>query len=112
MAPTKKYSETVFFENASYDLSAENQAKLKDLAQWMNENPGVYIYLTGYADATTGNPQLNMEISKKRAEAVAKMLNERYGINQAHIHSSYKGDTEQPFSTPERNRCVVLSTKR
>ena len=112
VASTKKYSETVFFENASYDLSAENQAKLKDLAQWMNENPGVYIYLTGYADATTGNPQLNMEISKKRAEAVAKMLNERYGINQARIHSSYKGDTEQLFSTPERNRCVVLSTKR
>ena len=111
-APAKRYQETVFFGNAVSELTAEEDAKLKELAQWMNENPGTYIYLTGYADATTGNPELNMEISKKRVEAVANVLKEKYGIKEARIHTSYKGDTVQPYSTPERNRCVVLSTKK
>lgn len=111
-APAKRYQETVFFGNAVSELTAEEDAKLKELAQWMNENPGAYIYLTGYADATTGNPELNMEISKKRVEAVANVLKEKYGIKEARIHTSYKGDTVQPYSTPDRNRCVVLSTKK
>lgn len=111
-APAKTYQETVFFSTAMNEVTAEEDAKLKDLAQWMNENPGAYIYITGYADATTGNPELNMEISKKRAETVAKVLKEKYGINEARIHTSYKGDTVQPYSMPERNRCVVLSTKK
>ena len=112
VAPAKTYQETVFFSTAMNEVTAEEDAKLKDLAQWMNENPGTYIYITGYADATTGNPELNMEISKKRAETVAKVLKEKYGINEARIHTSYKGDTVQPYSMPERNRCVVLSTKK
>ena len=111
-APAKRYQETVFFGNAVSELTAEEDAKLKELAQWMNENPGTYIYLTGYADATTGNPELNMEISKKRVEAVANVLKEKYGIKEARIHTSYKGDTVQPYSTPDRNRCVVLSMKK
>lgn len=110
--PAKRYQETVFFGNAVSELTTEEDAKLKELAQWMNENPGTYIYLTGYADATTGNPEINMEISKKRVEAVANVLKEKYGIKEARIHTSYKGDTVQPYSTPERNRCVVLSTKK
>ena len=110
--PGKKYVETVFFGNAISELTAEEEAKLKDLAQWMNENPGTYIYITGYADVTTGNPELNMEVSQKRAEAVAKLLNEKYGINKARIHVSYKGDTVQPYVTPANNRCAVLSTKK
>ncbi|MDY4664028.1 MAG: OmpA family protein, partial [Alloprevotella sp.] len=68
--------------------------------------------ITGYADVTTGNPELNMEVSQKRAEAVAKLLNEKYGINKARIHVSYKGDTVQPYVTPANNRCAVLSTKK
>ena len=110
--PGKKYVETVFFGNAISELTAEEEAKLKELAQWMKENPGTYIYITGYADVTTGNPELNMEVSQKRAEAVAKLLNEKYGINKARIHVSYKGDTVQPYVTPANNRCAVLSTKK
>ena len=110
--PGKKYVETVFFGNAISELTAEEEAKLKELAQWMKENPGTYIYITGYADVTTGNPELNMEVSQKRAEAVAKLLNEKYGINKARIHVSYKGDTVQPYVTPANNRCAVLTTKK
>ena len=110
--PGKKYVETVFFGNAVSELTAEEEAKLKELAQWMKENPGTYIYITGYADVTTGNPKLNMEVSQKRAEAVAKLLNEKYGVNKARIHVSYKGDTVQPYVTPANNRCAVLSTKK
>ncbi|MCI6485360.1 MAG: OmpA family protein [Bacteroidales bacterium] len=110
--PGKKYVETVFFGNAISELTAEEEAKLKELALWMKENPGTYIYITGYADVTTGNPELNMEVSQKRAEAVAKLLNEKYGINKARIHVSYKGDTVQPYVTPANNRCAVLSTKK
>ena len=88
------------------------RSKLKDLALWMKQNQNAEIYLTGYADADTGNPKLNMALSKKRAEGVAKALKEKYGIDEKRMHVSYKGDTVQPYPTPEQNRCVVITTKK
>ena len=37
---------------------------------------------------------------------------EKYGIDEKRMHVSYKGDTVQPYPTPEQNRCVVITTKK
>ena len=106
------YQESVFFDLNKSIIKPEADAKLKDLALWMKQNQNAEIYLTGYADADTGNPKLNMALSKKRAEGVAKALKEKYGIDEKRMHVSYKGDTVQPYPTPEQNRCVVITTKK
>ncbi len=47
-----------------------------------------------------------MRLSKKRAENVATQLKEM-GIDSQRITVDYKGDTVQPFSTPEENRVSI-----
>ena len=65
--------------------------------------------VTGHADAETGSAARNMELSKERAENVAAAI-EAAGIPSDRIIVRYVGDTENPFSSAEKNRvaiCVV-----
>jgi len=49
-----------------------------------------------------------MQISKKRAEAVAKVLIDKFGINKSRLTVSYKGDTVQPFAKNDDNRVTIF----
>ena len=65
--------------------------------------------VTGHADAETGSESRNMELSEERAENVAAAI-KAAGIASDRVFIAYKGDRENPFDTPEKNRvaiCVV-----
>ena len=50
-----------------------------------------------------------MELSEERAENVAAAI-KAAGIASDRVYIAYKGDRENPFDTPEKNRvaiCVV-----
>lgn len=106
----KEYKCDVFFEINSWVISAQEEAKINALAEYMKQNPTVKVSLIGYADVQTGNARINQNLSKERAEAVAKMLTSKYGIDASRITKEYKGDTEQPFSENVKNRvCICLA---
>ena len=63
-----------------------------------------------YADAGTGNANINMKYSKQRAENVAKALTNA-GIDAARITVDAKGDTVQPFSENDKNRVTIAIAK-
>ncbi len=57
----------------------------------------------------TGSESRNMELSEERAENVAAAI-KAAGIASDRVYIAYKGDRENPFDTPEKNRvaiCVV-----
>ena len=62
-----------------------------------------------YADEQTGNPRINKTLSAKRAQAVADALTEN-GIAADRITVDSKGDTVQPYATPEKPRVTVCLT--
>lgn len=100
----------VFFTIGKYEIRGSELEKLDDIARIAGEHPDAEIEVTGYADPQTGSAKRNLYLSKKRAEAVAGWL-ETAGISKTRIKISYKGSTESPYDTPEKNRVAVCIVK-
>ena len=94
---------TIGFVINSSKLTKQSDAYLYQIAQSYKD-----IVVKGYADAKTGNPEYNMELSKKRAEAVKAKLIE-YGATNVSIEAL--GDTVQPFADNDMNRVVIILKK-
>lgn len=60
---------------------------------------------------TTSTSQYNMDLSKKRADAVYNELTKKYGINPNRPTVKYDGSDVQPYSTNDWNRIVIFTTK-
>lgn len=99
----------VFYTIGKAKASAAEEAKLQDLVKWLKEDDKRTVSVEGYADAGTGNARINSRLSKQRAENLARVLNEKYGIEKSRILTGYKGDTVQPFKENDRNRVVILA---
>ena len=97
----------VFFLINSSAVRATEEAKVKELADWMKSHPTATAEVMGYADAGTGNASINSALSQKRADRVAKLLTEKYGISASRITTGFKGDTVQPFRDNDSNRVVI-----
>ncbi|MBO7242866.1 MAG: OmpA family protein [Alistipes sp.] len=68
------------------------------------------ISVVGYADKETGSAERNEELSMERAKAVTEWL-VSHGIDASRISTSWVGDTEEAFTTPDTpivNRCVII----
>ena len=63
----------VFFATGQSSLDDKAQAAVQQAAQWLLANADVKIALSGYVDAT-GSADVNAELAKQRAQAVAKAL--------------------------------------
>ncbi len=97
----------IFFKINSSAVSDSEEAKVKDLAQWMKDHPTAKAEVMGYADAGTGTAAINRSLSEKRAARVVKLLTEKYGVDASRFTSGYKGDTVQPFADNDSNRVVI-----
>lgn len=108
-APKKKVTKNVevFFTIGNSEVSQAEEAKVASLAQWLKQHPEAQVSLTGYADAGTGNADINRKISEKRVNAVKTLLTDKHGIAASRITTSFKGDTVQPFSDNDSNRVVI-----
>ena len=104
-------SASVFFSRAKSDISADEDAVIRQLIKDVNNRP-VYYIVVGYADKKTGNPTINMKYAKDRAERVAAALNEKYGVAKADIKTEWKGDTVQPFAENDRNRVAIITVEK
>ena len=96
-----------FTIGSSYIRKAED-AKLVALAEWLKANPDFSVIVIGYADKETGTSKGNLELSKKRANAVAARLL-KLGVEETKVATDFKGDTVQPFEVNAQNRVVVCT---
>lgn len=80
--------------------------KLTALLKYLNEHPKAFIRLSGFADKDTGNPTINMRLSRERSQVVSQYLQDA-GIPEWRIRRFAKGDTVQPFDIPEDNRVCI-----
>jgi outer membrane protein OmpA-like peptidoglycan-associated protein len=63
----------IYFERAKFNLLSASFPELNDLVIFMKKYPTVRIRLEGHTD-NQGEPQLNLELSEKRAKEVKKYL--------------------------------------
>ncbi len=104
----------IFFNFASAKLLDESKAELRQLVQFLRDNPDVKIRITGHTD-NVGKQAYNLDLSQDRARAVANyLLNE--GITLSRV--SYKGmgasepvtdnDTEEGRAQNRRTELLIV----
>lgn len=98
----------VFFRFNSKEVSNKSElSKVKDIAYYLIQHPETKVTITGYADKETGSVEFNDIISEARAKAVSEILINQYGIDSSRIQTFYKGSSEQPYDTKEKNRVAI-----
>ncbi|MBS1979191.1 MAG: OmpA family protein [Bacteroidetes bacterium] len=81
------------FDVNSSTLRPESSTTLKELAQIMTDNPALKIKIVGYTDSD-GADAFNLDLSKKRANAVMEELIRNYKIDATRLTSDGKGKAE------------------
>ena len=98
--------QNIFFAINSAKIQDDQQAKIASLVEYLEKNATTKVSVTGYADKGTGNARINSKLSEKRANNVVEALKAK-GIAADRITVAYKGDTVQPYNTPEENRVSI-----
>lgn len=82
---------SVYFDTGKSEVSNDLSAAAVGVKAYLAANPGATLAVSGFNDST-GNAALNAELSKKRAQSVAKAL-EGLGIAAASIKLEKPADT-------------------
>lgn len=109
VATVEPMKQNIFFALNSALLQNDQLTKIDAIIKYMEKNPTSKVAVTGYADKETGNPNINMTLSEKRAKNVADALKAK-GIVADRIITHYKGDTVQPYQKAKENRvCICIA---
>ena len=100
---------TVRFTIDSAVISPEEEVNVYNMAEWLKANPKENVLVVGYADKDTGTSEYNLQLSQERADAVADMLVNKYGIAKSRLTVKADGSSVQPYSTNDWNRIVIFT---
>ena len=90
---TKETQLRVNFENNSFVVTQDSYPEIENVAQFMREYPLTKVNLEGHTD-DRGAEAYNQQLSEKRAAAVAKLLVDRFGIDQSRVSSAGYGESQ------------------
>ena len=114
-APVEKKIEEIrrdiFFTINSCKIAPSEDAKIREVVDFLNKNTEAKVVVTGYADKGTGNDVINDRIAAKRAAAVVWMLTKKYNIPSERITEESKGARVQPFAENAENRVTIMIAK-
>ena len=114
-APVEKKVEEIrrdiFFTINSYKIAPAEEAKIREVVDFLNKNTEAKVVVTGYADKGTGNDVINDRIAAKRAAAVVWMLTKKYNIPSERITEESKGARVQSFAENAENRVTIMIAK-
>jgi OOP family OmpA-OmpF porin len=102
----------VYFAVGSAQVSPEGREVIRAAAAEARQNNAAKILVTGYTD-TSGSADLNERLSKRRAEAVAAVL-EAEGLPRDRITVVWHGEENLPVPTADgrregNNRVVTIT---
>lgn len=92
-----KFSTTgIKFDSGKDVLKPESYSVIKEIAQVLKDNPAVNIKIVGHTDSD-GDDKSNLDLSKKRADAVKSSLSKDFGIDAGRMQTDGLGES-QPVS--------------
>jgi len=100
----------IYFDSGKDVVKPQSYATLKEIATVLKDNPELKILIAGHTDSD-GDDAMNLDLSKRRAENVKKMLVSEFQIETDRISTEGKGEVEPvvPNTTAEnkaKNRRV------
>lgn len=87
-----KFSTTgILFDVNTATIKPESNGVLKEIADVLHKHTQLKVKIIGHTDSD-GTDAANLELSKKRAEAVLQILIRDYGIDRTRLESDGKGE--------------------
>jgi len=106
----RKIPHTKFnFRNGSHKLNEKQKKNIAETAQYLQDNPDIFIIVTGYS-SKTGPSDKNMALSLRRAEAVKNELVKNNASLQNRIKMEAVGENDvYKFQSDAKARTVIIS---
>jgi OOP family OmpA-OmpF porin len=106
----------IFFDTDKTDLKPESTPTLNEIAQMMKANPKLAILVVGHTDKQ-GAYEYNIDLSRRRADAVVKALAANQGVDAKRMRGAGVGmlapaatnDTEEGRAKNRRVEIVKLN---
>ncbi len=104
---TMSLESVVTFRQGSTSVGSDQIPNVERIAIYMKNHPESTVSIKGYA-SPEGSAEVNARIAKQRADAVKKILMNRYKINESRITSEGQG-VGNMFSEPDWNRVSIAT---
>jgi len=106
----------IFFDTDKTDIKSESTPTLNEIGQLLKTNPKLAILVVGHTD-NQGAYDYNLDLSKRRADAVVKALTASYGADAKRMRGAGAGmmapsatnDTEEGRAKNRRVEIVKLN---
>lgn len=98
----------VGFASSSSSVDAKGNATLKEVAEYLKNNAGTKVELSGFSDSV-GNAEFNKKLSEKRVSATKNELT-KLGVDANVISTSFYGE-ERPSAPGTNSRRVEIRVK-
>lgn len=76
----------IYFDFDKADIKPESEPAIKEIAKVLDENPKLKVHIVGHTD-NVGKLDYNIELSKRRAEAVVRELLVKYKISKDRLRA-------------------------
>jgi len=93
LATGKLVTYGILFASGSDVVLPESAPILRQIASYLEANPTTRLKITGHTD-NVGSSASNLDLSKRRAASVAKVLAEQFAIAANRFATDGKGDTQ------------------
>jgi outer membrane protein OmpA-like peptidoglycan-associated protein len=80
----------LYFDTDKAVIKPESRPTLDQIAKLLSGHPGLNVYIVGHTDSQ-GKPAYNLDLSRRRAEAVAEDLARNYGIAKTRLSTAGVG---------------------
>jgi chemotaxis protein MotB len=106
-------SDKLLFASGKYDVTAQAQEVLGKVAKVLKNQPDIEFMVEGNTDTKPYRRGVlldNWDLSVKRATAVVRILQNKYGLEPAHIAAAGRGEY-QPVATNDTNEGRALNRR-
>jgi outer membrane protein OmpA-like peptidoglycan-associated protein len=93
LASGKLVTHGIHFDTGSDVVLPDSAPVLRQVAAWMTANPAAKLKVTGHTD-NVGSAASNLDLSKRRAASVARVLSGELGVAPDRFETDGKGDTQ------------------
>lgn len=80
----------ILFDTNKTDIKPESEPALKEIATLLRKDPKLTLHVVGHTD-NVGSLSANMDLSRRRSEAVVKVLITKHAIAAARLHGEGVG---------------------
>lgn len=83
----------ILFDSGSANLQPQSMGVIRQISQVLQQDPNINLMIVGHTDAD-GDEGANMELSKKRADAVKAALVEYYNASPQRLQTDGRGESQ------------------